>query len=497
VIVPNWIGGDYVSQSQFADCEQTVNWYTELIESGAGKSRAVLYRTPGTSLFGTNPDYDLKPARGAIEYDGRYFRINGEDVLEVFADGSNRFLGNVLNDGNMAQLASNSAGQIAIASGGELYIITIVDGLLTHIPQSDDFFGAAAVTYGDSYFIVLSANLSQFQISDFNNGMVWSAEDVSGRIPMTDATVNLIYDRGLLWIFSGRQAQLWADTGNNNFPFAPMGSAFMEMGLGAKSSLCQFDNALIFLGQDIRGARMVFKAQGASPVRASNHSMEYAMSKYSRVDDAVAFVRQDRGHTFYRLTFPTANATWELDAQTGLWCKLTFTDLNGNQYCRQERDHVYCFGKHLVGLGGGTVVIAGTVMELSPEYYYDQAFEIISTGPGQLLNYPITRDRICPLPNNENRIIFLTRFELEFEPGIGLDGSDNTNPQFMLRNSWDDGKTWGNELMMSAGGIGQYNTRAYINRLGCGRKPAVWVRVTEPCNFTIINAYMDVSAGAY
>lgn len=497
MIVPNFIGGSYTSQSPITDCERTCNWYPEIVESDAGKNKMVLYRIPGTRLFGTAPDFDFRVARGAIQVDGRYFRVNGYNLLEIFADGSNLLLGNIAEDARMVQFASNSAGQVAIASAGELYILETDSNTLTHVPQSDSFFGADAVTFGDSYFIVLNHGISQFQISDFNNGLVWDGADVSGRIPMSDRAVNLIWDRGILWIFTGRQTQLWADNGNSNFPFSPMGSAIMEMGLGAKDSLCQFDNALIGLGQDARGSRMFFRATGASPVRVSTHAVEYALSQYSTVDDAVSYVRQDRGHTFYRTTFPTADQTWEMDAASTLWTQPNFTDALGNQHARQDRDHVYVFGKHLVGIAGSDLIAPGVVMEMTPDYYTDDGYEITNSGPGALIHYPIVRDRIAELPNNENKRVFLNRFELEFQPGIGLDGSVNIDPHFMLRNSWDGGRTWGTELEMTAGRIGTYNARAFKNRLGSGRKPAVWIRTSEPCDFTLLNAYMEASAGAF
>lgn len=498
MIVPNFIGGSYRSQSLSTDCELTANYYPEIVGSPDGKNRIVLYRTPGMRVFGTAPDFDFRAARGAIQVDGRYYRANGNELLEIHADGSNVFLGNIALGDRQAQFASNSAGQVAVASGGELYIIETAGNTLTHVPISDSFFGADAVTYGDSYFIVLSKGISQFQISDFNNGLVWDAADVSGRIPMSDSAINLIWDRGLLWIYTGRQMQIWTDTSDINFPFSPMGSAIIETGLGAKDSLCQFDNALIWVGQDIRGARMCMKASGNSPVRVSNHAVEYAWSQYSTIQDAVAYVRQDRGHTFYRVTFPTADKTWELDAESGLWTQPTFTDTLGNQRCRPERDHVYCFATHLVGIGDTNGIMEpGVVMELTADYYSDDGYLINPDGSnGPLNHFPVVRDRIAPLPNNENKRMFLSRFELEFQRGIGLNGDVDNDPKFMLRNSWDGGYTWGNELEMRAGGIGEYSARAFKNRLGSGRDPAIWVRTSAPVNFCLINAYIEMQAGS-
>lgn len=44
-------GGSYTSQSVNADCQSTVNWYPERVESGDGNSDLVLYPTPGLRSF--------------------------------------------------------------------------------------------------------------------------------------------------------------------------------------------------------------------------------------------------------------------------------------------------------------------------------------------------------------------------------------------------------------------------------------------------------------
>lgn len=45
------VGPSYTSQSVNADAQQTMNWYPEQIESGAGNAPIVLYPTPGLKVF--------------------------------------------------------------------------------------------------------------------------------------------------------------------------------------------------------------------------------------------------------------------------------------------------------------------------------------------------------------------------------------------------------------------------------------------------------------
>ena len=118
------IGGAYRSQSVLADCQTCVNLYPETVESGQGKSAAVLYQTPGLLAL-----YNLGNAgcRGIITAQGRTFVVSGPTLYELLAPnskggdgGSNKInRGIVTSDGNPVSMASCPT-QVLIASAGNL-----------------------------------------------------------------------------------------------------------------------------------------------------------------------------------------------------------------------------------------------------------------------------------------------------------------------------------------------------------------------------------------
>jgi len=61
----------------------------------------------------------------------------------------------------------------------------------------------------------------------------------------------------------------------------------------------------------------------------------------------------------------------------------------------------------------------------------------------------------------------------------------------MLRMSNDGGKTWGPEVMRSAGKIGEYGKRVIWNRLGSGRRRVFEVAVSAPIPWRFVGAYLD------
>jgi len=96
----------------------------------------------------------------------------------------------------------NGNGQIAIASGGNLYIYS--GGVFSLIPNDGvNFFGASSVTFLDGYFIVVTPNSSQFQISALNDGTTWSSADVAILEGQADGLVNAISDKEYLYLIGG------------------------------------------------------------------------------------------------------------------------------------------------------------------------------------------------------------------------------------------------------------------------------------------------------
>ena len=118
--LPGFIGGSNYSQSLIAEVERTVNWYVEPLTSVA-KNQAALYPTPGQSPLITVSDVGT---RGLLSVNGRTHGVIGPSVYELLpSTQAATSRGSVTQDNNPAQLAYNGAagGQIAIASGGNLY----------------------------------------------------------------------------------------------------------------------------------------------------------------------------------------------------------------------------------------------------------------------------------------------------------------------------------------------------------------------------------------
>jgi hypothetical protein len=107
----------------------------------------------------------------------------------------------------------------------------------------------------------------------------------------------------------------------------------------------------------------------------------------------------------------------------------------------------------------------------------------------------IRRLRRAPHVAQDNRRTFVKTFELDLERGQGLATGQGSAPVVLLRVSRDGGQTWGEEVRMVAPRLGDYTARVKAERLGQGRDLVFEVVVSDPINWSLVNAWLDVEGG--
>jgi hypothetical protein len=362
---PGFLGGSNTNRTVNVDAERTVNFYPEIVTTGTPKSKIVLHGTPGHTPFvicGTGP------IRAVWSEDGRMFAISGNRLFEIFQSQTVLNRGPVNNDGLMASISSNGIGghQLFITSGGFGYIYDLTANTLTQILDPDFLLPTRWGVFVDSYFVSLS--LDKFQISNLLNGVAWDALDVAQVSLSSDTKIAMATNHREIWLFGTKRIESWGNTGNNLFPFQPIGGAPIDHGIAAPFSAAVMDNTIFWLGADATGGGIVWKAGGYTPLRVSTHAVETMLNRLPRFDNAVAWVYSQEGHLFYVLYLPEADTTWVYDVSSNLWHERA---LWNRTKMRWEPHigiaHTYCWGFNLVGDRQ-----SGTIYTMSLDKYCDQ-----------------------------------------------------------------------------------------------------------------------------
>lgn len=458
----------YASRSLIASAQRSVNLYPEINPVDAA-APTTFYGTPGLTLRYTLPS---GPVRNLT-------RASNGDLYACAGNAVYRYSGIA-----WVKLASLStiAGPVSAADNG--VSIVFVDGttaaptinlttLAVGSMAGDGWYGADFVDFLDGFLVFNKPGTQQFYITGALT-LTLDALDFASAESIPDKIVRLIKNHNEIWFFGEKSIEVFGN-GGGTFPFARLNGATMETGCGAAHSVCKMDSALFWLGADERGDAMVWRASGYTPTRISTHAIEEEFRTYSRTDDAQAFSYQQAGHSFYVLTFPTANKTWCYDAATQLWHERAYRSAD-NELGR-HRANCYAFHNrmHLVG-----DYASGNIYAWDLDAYTDHGAAIRRVKSFQHMT-------------TDNLRQFFTALTLDMEPGVG--NAADPDPQVWLRWSDDGGRTWSSTRTESMGKIGEYLDKPHFNRLGMGRDRIFEVSTTAAVKVALQGAFVTVKAG--
>jgi hypothetical protein len=500
------LGSSYVARSTNAADNRMINLFPEIVPEG-GKEPAFLNRAPGLNLVTT---VGTGPIRGMLESGQWLYVVSGSKLYKVNQSYVATLIGNVRNNFGPVSMAFNGT-QLFVADNGPSFVYNLLDN--TYVENSS-FPQAQTVTFIDGYFIFNEPDSQRFWVTESYDGTVLEGTSVANAEGSPDGIVSLIADHNELWLFGGNSVEVWYDAGlpPPGVPFQRIQGAFNEIGCAATYSVAKLDNSLFWLGADARGKGIVYRANGYTGVRVSTHAVEYAIAQYDTISDAIAYTYQQEGHTFYVLTFPSANATWVYDASTQAWHERASWDegdfIRHRSNCRAvfngevlvgdfENSNIYSFDLDVYSDNGGVQKWIRSWRALptgqnnlrrtaqhSMQLDCEVGFTLPPTAIDGDLKYLVTE--------SGNRLITESGQYITNQATI----TGNPQPVVLLRWSDDGGHTWSNYHGKSMGTTGQTGKRVIWRRLGMTlklRDRVYEVSGTDPVKIAIMGAELIVT----
>jgi hypothetical protein len=459
-----FLGGSSTQRSVTVSAARTVNLYPALTPDG--KAPMVLYGTPGLTRFA---ETTAAPGRGLYVAAGRLFAVVGSTLYEITSAGVATARGALSTASGPVSMADNGT-VLVVVDGAYGYQFTLASNDFAQITD-EDWPAASHVAFHDGYFVLNTSGTGQFVITELYGTGV-DPLDFATAEGAPDDTVSVLVDHRELWLFGEETTEVWFNSGAADFPFARLDGAFIEQGCAAPFSPAKMDNAVYWLSRDRVGHGHVMRAQGYQPQIVSTRAVEHAIQGYSTISDARAYTYQQEGHSFYVLTFPTADRTWVYDVATQLWHERSYW--SSGEHRHRGECYAFAFGKHLV-LDHSN----GRIYELDLDAYTDDGATLRAL-------------RRTQHQSAEGRRLFWSSLQVDMEPGVGLSSGQGSDPQAMLRWSDDGGRTWSSEHWRSMGRLGQYRTRAIWRRLGQSRDRVYELAITDPVKRVIVDAWADV-----
>lgn len=414
----DFCGPTYQSSNIDSDAQWCMNRYPERDEGTGGKTAWILQPCPGLRTFAKLPITSVTSGFefqiGATERD---FSVGSDGVLyELLSDGSFVNRGSVAASATPGKIFNNQT-QLLVLAGGKLYRYTLGSNSLSIALTYSDASPIppiADIGYLDGYFIATIAQTNKFQISSILDANTWDTGNIAQVLYFPDNIVSMKVDHGNIVFLGHKTSVSYYNTGNADFPFAPLPASRMEHGSKSVLGAVQLDNTVYWLGRDERGSLIANKLNGYTPARVSTHAIEQAWQGYATTSDAISYSFQIGGHTFWHIYFPTANKSWRFDAATQLWHEVGFWDnTKGVFTAHRSQCHWEGFGKHLVGDWN-----SGQIFEMSPTIYND-------------FGNPMRRVRRSPYIVRENAWMFGNSLEFSCNTGFAIPVTPSTRRQFI------------------------------------------------------------------
>lgn len=443
------MGGAYSARSIIADAQRCVNLVPEgnpsdspapktnypragliqLIAGLGGASRCAyrasngsLYEVIGATVYKTVPSFDRHP-------------------LGLIADGT-----------TIVNMADNGDVVVLVDGTSQGYTISLSNGFFAPIID-DAFYGGTSVWYTSTVFVFNRPGTNQYYLSppNWDGTTPFDPLDFASKVGASDNIANICVMKGDIWEVGDLTTEVSYNAGGSDFLFAPVQGVLIEHGTIAPYSVAKADLSVFWLSQDLQGQGIVIEGKDYNAARISTYAIEYAIAQYETISDAIGFTFQEEGHTYYQLTFPSADKTWVFDMAERLWHERTWIDSDGIEHRHRANCAAFAYGKNLVG-------------DWETGALYQQDLNTYTDFGG-----PIVYRRGFPhLVNDGKRVsysLFIADMAVGNAPGLLTDQS----PKVYLRWSDTRGASWGNPVEMELGSTGQYLIQPMKRRLGLGR----------------------------
>lgn len=496
------LGGHYQNRAPLGGNQRQLNLYVEAIPPQQGEPHKAVYQpTPGMIRRSTAPNNEV--IRGLYK--------GSNDVLYACAG---KTLYRITKDltflplGDMQVWDGYPYGPVKFADNGQ--VVFAVDGSehgyywdmtetahrsFKHLepggtyPDHADipvqWKGSNYIDYTDTYFIVAAPNTGEFYTS-YSGEVEFGADWVAKKSTTFDDPIQAaVVLRRNIWLIGRYNTEIWYDSGGTTgvtgeFPFEIVSGATgnIEFGCAAIYSIAQGQASIFWLGQSRYGGLQILQGYGGyNYKRISNFGLEAEINSYSKYEDARGFVYNQEGHSFYVLSFPSAEKTWVYDILDESWHERCSLDPTGKERAWRGAFHAHAYGSNFV-----SDAWSGGLMELDLDTHVEDG----STPIKRIRSFPTVQDT-----DNENRLSFKS-FTASMDVGFDSDPT-TTAPLVSLRWSDTRGQTWSNQLEQSIGNIGQFNTSVSWNRLGMSRHRIFELEWTSPIKTSLTGAYVEVT----
>lgn len=448
-------GDSFIASASDISSQYTKNMFT-VATPNAEPNSAALISFPALSAWsaGVTDEFD----RGIYkrEFSGKGWKVSGEYLYSFDSSGNQTQVGSVGNGGLVSMVDDGNV--LLIVSGSAMYSCN--GSTLSTLSLS---FTPVQVDYLNSQFFALDTN-GLVWVADVGTTTFTASNTYSAESSPDDLVAIKVFDQLILNI-GKKTIEPWENTGEGAPPVARVNNAIIESsGVLNRDCITNTDSAVYLLDSDKKPYRVVsFQSQSLTD---SNFGIAELFRGY---DSSGAYLQSFRwdGQNIILYVFPSQGEAWGFSESTNLWFRL---DHAANGQLWLGKTIAYLFGKVLVGDKTN-----GNIYELSSSVYQNN---------GEVM----VRERVFRPISNQRKQLQLRKICFYVETGVGLGDDD---PQMMVSISTDAGRTYSNEVWLSLGQNGDYQSSVEFYRNIKFKDLVLKVRYTGNTRFSLLTSYLE------
>ena len=460
------VNGAYVGRSIIADDQRCVNLFLEQ-SPGDSPFPTIHYPAPGLVKLATAPTAGWRGLY-AVRSTGDLYGVCGATVYYIAPNWTLTALGRIGTTSGPVSMSDNAYTVLIVDGTAKGYQIDIPTKVLSPVTDAN-FYGANRLGCLDTYFIANRPGTQNYYIS-LTNQAAWNPLDIAAKTGSPDKLVSLVVMHNEIWLLGQTSTEVHYNAGAADFTFARMPGVFINHGCMAPYSAATYDQSVYWLSQSPDGQALVMRGNNYMAERISTHAIEAEIARYA-LGDAIGHCFQIGGHTFYQLTFPTADKTWVFDEATKLWHQRASADGDGILHRHRANCITAAYGQIVCG-----DYADGRLYAMSLDAYTEDGSPIV-----YLRTFP-------HMIADGNRCTY-QRFIADMEVGNAAAGD---TPQVSLRWSDDRGDSFGNPVMMPLGKTGEFKTSLQWWGLGMARDRVFELSWSAPVRTALNGAFVDI-----
>jgi hypothetical protein len=490
------IGGAYSSRSVLSNAQRAINYFPE-INRRDSPTPMTHYQRPGfvplVAAAGKSVVRCIYQASNGASY-----ACVGDTIYSVDSSFVLTALGTITPGRTNPVSMIDNGTRVSIVDGStnSWEILLATNAFSLHNDPSGNFAGGTRVDTLDT-FVVWNKPGTKFYGSTFSNSLDSNGLSFGSKATYPDPIQTLIIRRTEIILLGTLKGEIHYNVGGALFPFARLPGAYIEYGCSAPYSVAAIDICTFWLHRSLEGKALILKLKGYDVTAISNPALSNAIEAMTDASDAIGFCYTQNGHVFYEIVFPSADQSWVYDESIAdpqlAWHQRCWTDSNGILH----RDRSNCFGfiNNVACVGDWQ---NGTIYKLDPNTYTDTVAGI--EGPISFIrSFPhVTQgyDAKGELVDTDGKSLTFRQFRAQIECGNAPLDINLQPAKIGLRWSDDYGRTWGQTILQSDGGLGEYATDPSWPGLGTAKHRVFELSHSIAAQAALNGAWIDAVVNA-